>query len=292
MKNKEMKMVFLSYPIIISINKDATLKELKSLIKSKFSNNLKDNSEISICYPHFTEKWGNLKNPNRKCPICKEDYNKTTKYCQIPDKFLKEYTIELLKLEFCKGMPLILFAYSESYIKRTEVYKNMKLFSLETKNEIDERNKLTIYDSLALFNKEEILDGEEKWYCNKCKNHQKASKKMEIFKTPYYLIVQLKRFKQRGALLRSFLGSKNDTMIDYKEILNLSDFVVGPDKEKSIYYLYGVVVHLALFNGGHYVAFCKNQGDWLIYNDRNIEYLNNPIHKDAYLLFYKRKSYD
>ena len=120
----------------------------------------------------------------------------------------------------------------------------MKLFNIDTKNEIDSNNRFTIYDSLALFNTEEILDGEEKWYCNKCKTHQKAKKTMEIYKTPYYLIVQLKRFKHRGALLRSILGSKNETMIDYNEILNLRDFVVGPDKDKSIYDLFSLDSYL------------------------------------------------
>ena len=92
--------------------------------------------------------------------------------------------------------------------------------------------------------------------------------------------------------MRTILGNKNETLIDYKEILNLNDFVVGPDKEKSIYLLYGVIIHKKILNGGHYVSLCKNNGDWLIYNDSEVGYCNNPIHKDAYLLFYKRKSID
>ena len=289
---KGKKMVILSYPIIVTINKDSTLEELNSLIKSKFCINLKNNSEMELCFPHFTEKWENLKNTNNICPICGNKYDKTTKYCKIFDKYKKEDIISLLKIEACKGKPLILFAYSESYRKNSEVYKTMKLFNIDTKNEIDSNNRFTIYDSLALFNTEEILDGEEKWYCNKCKTHQKAKKTMEIYKTPYYLIVQLKRFKHRGALLRSILGSKNETMIDYNEILNLRDFVVGPDKDKSIYDLYGVVLHLGFLNGGHYIALCKNQNDWLVYDDKDVSYCRNPIQKDAYLLFYKRKSFD
>ena len=112
---------------------------------------------------------------------------------------------------------------------------------------------------------------------------------MEIFKTPLYLTVQLKRFKQRGAIMGSILGSKNETLIDYKEILNLDDFVSGPDRKESIYILYGVIIHKKLLNGGHYIALCKNDGQWIFYNDKKVGYCENPINKDAYLLFYKRK---
>ena len=75
------------------------------------------------------------------------------------------------------------------------------------------------------------------------------------------------------------------TVIDYKNVLNLEDFVVGPDKYKSIYNLYGVIVHKKFMNGGHYYAHCKNKGLWITYNDESLEICNNPTDNDAYLLF-------
>ena len=295
--NKVTKMLLLSYPIIITLNKNDKLKDLKSQINKMFINNLfkkeKNKSEpISICFPHFTNKWQNLKIKQNICPVCQENYNKSKYFCCLFDKYEENQYISDLIDNTSKDRPLILFAHSLKYNPKSEIYKNMRLFNEDARNDIDAKNELTIYDSLALFHKEESLEGEDKWFCSKCKKHQNASKKMEIYKTPYYLIVQLKRFKQRNSLMRNVLGSKNETLIDYKEILNLSDFVVGPDKDKSIYYLYGVVVHISIFNGGHYISYCKNQGDWLIYNDVKVGYCKNPINKGAYLLFYKRKSYD
>jgi len=41
---------------------------------------------------------------------------------------------------------------------------------------------------------EEVLKGDDKWYCGKCKNHVVATKKMEIYSSPDYLIIHLKRF--------------------------------------------------------------------------------------------------
>ena len=248
------------------------------------------NNSILICFPHFSENWKNLKISSKICPICGENYNKSKKYCLlVKNKINLSYKISDLIDIIGVVRPLILFAFSSIYNLNSELYKGLKI-SIEPKRETELKDELTIYDSLELFHKEEILDGEEKWYCSKCGKHQKAIKKMQIFKTPLYLIVQLKRFKQRGALMGSILGTKNETLIDYKEILNLDDFVYGPDKKESIYLLYGVIIHKKFLNGGHYFAFCKNDGQWLFYNDKKVGYCENPINKDAYLLFYKRKN--
>ncbi|XP_046684242.1 ubiquitin carboxyl-terminal hydrolase 32 isoform X2 [Homalodisca vitripennis] len=48
---------------------------------------------------------------------------------------------------------------------------------------------------LEAFTKEEQLGDEEKYYCSKCKQHQLASKKLEIWRLPPILIVHLKRFQ-------------------------------------------------------------------------------------------------
>ena len=53
---------------------------------------------------------------------------------------------------------------------------------------------ISIYDCLSCFGQEETLAGTDKWYCSKCKDHVPALKKMEIYKTPEYLIVHFKRF--------------------------------------------------------------------------------------------------
>ena len=286
--------VKLTYPLIITLNKNNTLEELQIFIYQKFSKILNnpvknDSNSILICFPHFSENWQNFKISNKICPICGENYNKYTKYCLlIKNKLnLNDKISDLIDIIGCER-PLILFSISKNYNMNSELYKGLKL-SIESKKETELKDELTIYDSLELFHKEEILDREEKWYCNKCSKHQKAIKKMEIYRTPLYLIVQLKRFKQRGALMGSILGNKNETLIDYKEILNLDDFVSGPDKKESIYLLYGVIIHKKLLNGGHYIALCKNDGQWFFYNDKKVGYCENPINKDAYLLFYKRK---
>ena len=286
------KFKILSYPIIISLNKNKTFKDLKSIIFQKFSKylNEEDNNNIDsigLYFPHFSDSWKSLKISSKKCPICQKNYDKNIKGCELPytlESIISDIALDIRKKLNDNKRPIILFA-NANYESSGELYKGIRFTSNS-----DFKSKITIYDSLELFHKEEILDGEEKWFCNKCEARQKAIKKMEIYKIPRYLIIQFKRFKQRGSIMKNILGSKNDTFIYYNEVLNLSNYVVGPDKDNSIYELYGVILHISLSNEeGHYVSFCKNNGRWIIYNDHNVELCKNFIHKDAYLLFYERK---
>ena len=63
--------------------------------------------------------------------------------------------------------------------------KNFKK-GLVTKNQ-----DITIYDSLEAFRTEEKLEKANSWYCSTCKSHQEAYKKLEIFRAPNILIIQL-----------------------------------------------------------------------------------------------------
>ncbi|KAE9420933.1 hypothetical protein Angca_009568 [Angiostrongylus cantonensis] len=52
----------------------------------------------------------------------------------------------------------------------------------------------TLQDMLGMFSETERLKPEESWYCNKCRDHVEATKKLELFRLPPIFIVQLKRF--------------------------------------------------------------------------------------------------
>ena len=283
------KDVVLSYPILFSISQDNLLVDLESIIYEKFKQNIiskiPKKDAIEICYPHLNKEWGKYKSQDNICPICQKKFDK--KYCQLINKNM---TIADLIKKQPKNMPVILFAKSQYYKNSKEFYKGIPLLNEKSTADIkNSRNNLSIYDAFDLFNKVEYLEGDNQWYCNNCKAHQNATKKIEIYNTPLYLIVQLKRFKHRNNIVRFIFGSKNSTYIDYKEVLNLEEFVVGPDKTKSVYNLYAITIHREFMNGGHYYAFCKNKGIWCTFDDEKVSKCENPISKDAYLLFYKRK---
>ena len=288
----------ISYPLIINANKDDSLKDLESLINKKLQRIMQDHAQnqpntIEICYPHFKDKWGGFKIQEGKCPICEKIYEKKIKYCCLFPTIDKKMKISEFIEKKNKGRPLILFAKSLLYAENKSLYTGMKLF-FDKKNdvEIDSKTTFTLYDSLASLNKGETLDEDNSWFCKNCKELKSAEKKTELYRAPLYLIIQIKRFKYRGKIVGAIFGNKNDTFIEYNELLNLKDFIVGPNKDNYEYILYGVVNHSQFLNGGHYIAYCKNFGRWFKYNDKMVERLENPIHKDAYLLFYKRQNID
>jgi ubiquitin C-terminal hydrolase len=57
--------------------------------------------------------------------------------------------------------------------------------------------KLTIGSLLKNFSVPEKLTEDNAWYCNKCKGHKLAKKKLCLYTTPKYLVMHLKRFSHR-----------------------------------------------------------------------------------------------
>lgn len=66
----------------------------------------------------------------------------------------------------------------------------------------NEETGISIDDCFNEFKRQELLDEDNKWYCNKCKEHVQATKQLEIFKVPPILIINLKRFKQSKQSVR------------------------------------------------------------------------------------------
>jgi ubiquitin carboxyl-terminal hydrolase 4/11/15 len=119
-------------------------------------------------------------------------------------------------------------------------------------------SRITLYDCLNNFMIEETLSGNDKWYCNKCKDHVIATKKMEVYRTPEILIIHFKRFSHNRS---SMFGSKkiNDKIDFPVEGLNMTNYVINSkDGRKIIYDLYAVSNHFGSLSGGHYTAFAKN----------------------------------
>lgn len=78
--------------------------------------------------------------------------------------------------------------------------KNNEAFMLSEENNhvnINNRNvekRISLYDCFELFTKEEKLGSSDPWYCPKCKKHQQATKKFDLWKLPNILVIHLKRF--------------------------------------------------------------------------------------------------
>ncbi|OAD03656.1 hypothetical protein MUCCIDRAFT_153013 [Mucor lusitanicus CBS 277.49] len=149
---------------------------------------------------------------------------------------------------------------------------------------------LTLSDCLDEFTGDEHLDDQDSWFCPRCKKHQRALKKMDIWKLPEIMVVHLKRFSQF-----KHWGNKVNTMIDFPlKGLDMTDRVLGHQDESLIYDLYAVDNHYGGIGGGHYTAFAQNidDGHWYEFNDSSVTAMSAKDAKTsaAYLLFYKRRS--
>ena len=163
------------------------------------------------------------------------------------------------------------------------------------------KGEIDLYDCLDLFCSEEKLESDNMWYCSSCKQHQEALKKIDIYRAPYYLIIQLKRFK-RNQLHQPFYmsythsSSKNDKVIRFPiNNLNMNKYVIGKPRNDNVNYmydLYAVSQHYGGASFGHYTAACRNGGKWYCFNDSNVSEITNRddiVDSGAYLLFYKLK---
>ena len=88
---------------------------------------------------------------------------------------------------------------------------------------------------LELFVKREQLDELNTWYCSTCKNHRRAFKKIDIYRLPPVLILNLKRFTFEQSTCVSAYDSlafvhreKINTVVQFPvTALDLGSFVNG-----------------------------------------------------------------
>ncbi|RRT79994.1 hypothetical protein BHE74_00029554, partial [Ensete ventricosum] len=132
-------------------------------------------------------------------------------------------------------------------------------------------NISTLDEALLRFTSTEILDGENKYECDRCKSYERAKKKLTILEAPNVLTIVLKRF-QSGKF------GKLNKDVRFPEYLNLAPYMSGDDKS-PVYRLYAVIVHIDVMNAsfsGHYVCYVKDtQSKWYKINDSEVFYLLN-----------------
>ena len=150
-------------------------------------------------------------------------------------------------------------------------YKNLlkledpALVAKQKARQLRKKHGIALDDCLDEFEKEEILSEQDTWYCPRCKEHRRASKKFDLWKTPDILVVHLKRFSSSG-----WRRDKLDILVDFPvEGLDLTKRVIDKELGKEeVYDLIAVDDHWGGLGGGHYTAFAKNfvDGEWYEYN--------------------------
>ena len=196
------------------------------------------------------------------------------------NSFFKNNYSKIIELFYGQTVSII----KVNNIVKSENYGPLCFFSLPIPINLINKT-INIYDCFDLFCKTELLSGDNQWKCDKTNKYYDAEQITKIWKYPQIMIINLKRF--------DFNQNKINVNIDFPiKNLNLSNFCIGYNNNKSIYDLYAICNHRGSLNNGHYYAYCKHKNNkWYNFNDSDIKEIKEEslITNKAYCLFYKLK---
>jgi ubiquitin C-terminal hydrolase len=170
---------------------------------------------------------------------------------------------------------------------------NFLIFKLKNVKEFIQKlmynkNKYTlnIYDAFDCNRKEELLDGDNKNYCNFCKNLTICAHQQFIYSLPKVLIIILDRGRNNQDFKEEFIFPKE---LD----LSIENYVILKNGINTKFYLQSVITHLGDdVTSGHFITYCRNgpNEDFLRYNDIAVSKVNmNEVMSSNFSKFGKEK---
>ena len=167
------------------------------------------------------------------------------------------------------------FVHSVKNKNKIFLYTRMKSVPWErSPNQFEEINP-TLIQCLNLLYKHKM---EKK--CTKCKNTKKIT--TSFTRLPHYLIIYFKKFYINNQ--KNF--EKNNILVDFPEKFTLED----KNKRVHSYKAFAMNLHKGSIFWGHYLAICKEENNWIKFNDiwktDNVEF--QPT-KEVLLVFYERQ---
>jgi ubiquitin carboxyl-terminal hydrolase 4/11/15 len=306
----------ISYPTVLTLKKTNTLGDLYYYIYRSYRKVFNLNSSLEEYYKNMNNRDEKKMQVDFEANFTREEPFKLHIINNLPEAsgfFSSKQSCEFCgnKCETCPLMnsmktsinsllnkllvqrPFLISLEIMKLNKSEKLFENLN-FTPSSNKLVSKQSEIDIYDCLNLFRSEERLEKDNSWYCSKCKDHQEAFKRLEIYKPPNYLIVQFKRFKikSNSTVMGMLSNRKIETHIEYPEVgLDLREYVVGPEKNEAIYDLCGISQHFGGLSSGHYTALCKNFGKWYEYDDDRVSKTSQAdvVNSSAYMLFYRKR---
>ena len=143
--------------------------------------------------------------------------------------------------------------------------------------------RFNIYNGLKDYTKKEILKGDNKFYCQKCRGLREAEVKSGIYYPPQYLLLNFDYGKDK---------KYNPIRIDFGATIYITKEFLNSYIEEANYELVAVSSHIGSSGrSGHYIAFCKDPNNiWHKFNDssHDICKFEDTYNYSPYLLIYKK----
>ena len=223
-------------------------------LSSKFKNNIKLNS--------FNDTFEHL-------DIDLTDYSIIVEFNE-ESKFINKKTFDL------------------NFFEKYEMEFTIKKVDPKNEDEEGDNGKMTLRKCIENFCKEKQLKRSHQLICYSCKKSVLFKEKKELYYLPKILIICFNRIVRETNKVY-----KNEEFIDYPiNDMDMKEFIIGPDKEHSKYDLFAVIQHYGSSGYGHYIAVCKNNGQWFLYDDSSCSETNanSALSSHAYVLFYRRQT--
>jgi ubiquitin carboxyl-terminal hydrolase 4/11/15 len=187
----------------------------------------------------------------------------------------------------------------------------------------EQERGMTIQDCLDEFVRPERLGEDDAWFCPACKKHQRATKKIDVWRAPDVLVVHLKRFASAREKIEAFVdfpvaGLDLGSLVAERRVAaelgvdGAAELGIADDGAPLLYDLFAVSAHRGGPADGHYRAYARNHADdtWYDFNDsfvtptqaaaavvRPTRRIETPGRADgrrqnahAYVLFYRRRT--
>ena len=168
------------------------------------------------------------------------------------------------------------------------------------------KNHNNLKESLNSFFEGEILDGENKYFCEKCKRKVRAEKKISVKELPQCFVFVLNRFEYD---YDKMIRNKINNYCELPDKIDMTSYYDGVEVDQDLnFYLTGMIIHRGSSEFGHYYSIIKDSENnkWLVLNDEEIYEINEeelkeeafgnyenrgpPDSPSAYVIFYTRNN--
>ena len=158
----------------------------------------------------------------------------------------------------------------------------------------------SIYESIELMNKHEILANNNQYHCSRCNCKVDAEKYSKFEIIPNYLIISFKRFKY-DINLQKMIKIYDVCEFNAKLLLDINE-------AKEEFELQGIILHIGTEDAGHYVSIFNRDGIWYSFDDEIVKKIEDtqlnlqnlgkyigydkigPVKITPYIALYKKKS--
>lgn len=142
------------------------------------------------------------------CEFCKEKHDSVTDHCELevmgldtrkPEVASKVLLQNVLDQMYWKRTLAFAVIIKNKHNPKWQLLRHLEDDEASSDEEGDSGRGVTLASCFNGYMNLDTLTGDNQYYCKNCKEHKDSSKKLEIYKVPKLMMIQLKRFTTKGS---------------------------------------------------------------------------------------------